>query len=105
MLNNETKPAMVDWRDIPVHEGDTIVFVQVLDGIDYVWRPYYESEVINYKGVLHMVVPGPDDVGDVLAPASLVSDLRDGTSAIFCIKGISDKEEDFYNEFYKPNMN
>jgi hypothetical protein len=105
MLENEAPPIMTDWNDTPVFEGDVIVFVRIKKGLDYTWDPFYETEVINIEGVLYLTIPNADEGGEFLVPTTLVNDMRDGSAAIFCIKGISDNEEAFYKKFYEPKMN
>ena len=104
MSEDKLKNTMQDWRGTPFHVGDTIVFVRIKDGLDYRWDPYYETEVIDYLGAPYAEVPGPEelDMETVLFPIDLIFEMRDGSAVVFCIKGISENEEDFYKEFFWP---
>ena len=73
------------------------------------WDPYWESEIVNVNGILWAELP-PDETGaSVGVPINLIwdeykeNDLKE-KGHIFCIKGISDKHEEFFKHFLRENV-
>ena len=133
---DKKKDMMQDWRGTIIHEGDTIVFVNVLAQKSYLsalfrdpesnriirpkviptnpngfnWHPYWETEVFGKDGVLWLEIP-PTEPGDTssVIPIDLCWDFhkQNNLGALgnyFCIKGISDRHQDFYKSFLRENM-
>jgi len=132
---SDTKTVMTDWSGIPVHVGDTILFIRtivprILPHVDYLdpetkkgfratvipvlpqrwgWEVTWESEITEVDGIPHINAPVPNHIkggnNGVLVPVHLFWDMycdqRHFTGNTFAIKGISDKHEKYFRNFFR----
>ena len=121
---------MKDWQGNDIKEGQTLIAVAIkpaeqmsapiiidpasgevrmvqamaFKGPAYIWYPYIRAEVIDRAGELCLSIYSRHQGAYIAAPIQMVEEVKNDFVE-FCIEGVSDNEEEFFKNYFKPHMN
>lgn len=134
MMRDKIQDIMQDWDNTPIVATDVLVFVNIkqLSGIGkstYIdpenkmeyktrvnfgpyfigWKTMWETTVTEIDGVLYCELPRHPAEPITMVPVDLIWDLhKQGEGGkhgnFYCIKGISDNEQEFFKQHFRRNM-
>jgi len=122
MIMEEKLHPASDWDGNVFKEGDVLQMYSIVNQLGnklekgpdgelllttpkFSWRRFYENEVRLIEGVLQVEIPAPPgDFGKVLVPVIMMMEMQEDPFIIFCIKGMSDNEEEFFKHMFRTGI-